>query len=344
MSSSFQFKVQLLRSAAVPLLQHWSVPSHGGTIGRSQECTWVLDDPNRIVSRQHARIHIDDAQCYWTDLGTNSSQVNGKPMPPGEQVCLNLGDVLKIGDYLLTLESVDAQGWGLDMLLPQPEVDLLESLMPQAPPALNIDDLLADQGSAPDHQECDSVSRVPVLAQRMYVGAQGIHEAKGVPSNSSTGSVSTFDQQVAEKELANLRHLLAIGVQGCMQLLQARRVFKEEMGGDLTTISGKANNPLKFSSSPEEALARLLGEPSAAYLPADQALHQAFQDLLSHMQLSVARIQATVEQVQTTLAPEVILAEANRQGGLTLGLSTTRKARLWDLYCERYQKLGDTWN
>ncbi|MCR2747158.1 type VI secretion system-associated FHA domain protein [Limnobacter parvus] len=340
MNSSFQFKVDCLQPSTTSL-QPWPVPLHGGIVGRSQECTWVLDDPNRIVSRQHARIHIDDAQCYWTDLGTNSTQVNGKPMPQGEQVRLNLGDVLKIGDYLLTLEMADAHWSGLDALLPRQEVDPLESLMPQAEPALNIDDLLADLSPASQHQAQDSVSRVPVLAQRMYVGSQGAQVNRSIEPEVP---LSNAAQPATEKELENLRYLLGIGVQGCMQLLQARRVFKEEMGGDLTTISGKANNPLKFSSSPEEAMARLLGEPSQAYLPADQALQQAFQDVLIHMQLSVARIQTTIEQMQTTFDPQVIMAEATRQGGLAMGLSATRKARLWDLYCERYQKLNDTWN
>lgn len=338
MNSGFQFKVQCLQPSATPL-QQWPIPQHGGTIGRSQECTWVLDDPNRIVSRQHAQIHLNESKCYWTDLGTNSTQVNGKPMPQGEQIRLNLGDVLKIGDYRLTLEVADAHWSGLDALLPPQEIDPLDSLRPEGSPALNIDDLLADLNSNSSNQECDAVSSVPVLAQRMYVGFQGAQDQL------ATGpEPATPDQQFTQIELARAKHLLAIGVQGCMQLLQARRVFNEEMGGDVTTISGKGNNPLKFSSSPEEALARLLGEPSPAYLPAEEALQQAFQDVLTHMHLSVARIQTTIELVQTTLNPKAIVGEANRQGGLTLGLSATRKARLWDLYCERYQKLGDTWN
>lgn len=336
MNSNFLFKVQSLLPSATGL-QQWQLPLQGGTIGRSQECTWVLDDPNRIVSRQHARVQIDDSRCYWTDLGTNSTQVNGKPMPPGEQVLLNPGDVLKIGDYLLTLALAEAHWSEMDEFIPMQEIDPLESLMPQAPPPLNIDDLLADLNPVVPEQEFDSVSSVPVLAQRMYVGPQGAQAPLPPPERQAA-------DQATLKELARVKHLLAIGVQGCMQLLQARRVFKEEMGGELTTISGKANNPLKFSSSPEEALARLLGEPSPAYLPADEALRQAFQDVLSHMQLSVAQIQTTIEQVQTTLDPKVIMAQANRQGSLSLGLSAARKARLWDLYCEQYQKLGDTWN
>jgi type VI secretion system protein ImpI len=334
MTSRFVFKVQVLVSSASPVLQ-WPIPQHGGTLGRAQECTWVLDDPNRIVSRQQARIHLNDSSCFWTDLGTNSTHVNGKPMSQGEAIALNEGDVLKIGDYLLTLELADAHWSGLQALMPQQEVDPLESLMPQALPELNIDDLLADLNALPPELLPEPVASVPVLARRMYVGLQGEQGEQVQPK---------VDVQAVENEMANLKGLLFVSVKGYMQLLQARRVFKLEMGGDLTTISGKANNPLKFSSSPEEALNRLLGEASPAYLTADQALQQAFEDVLGHMQLSVERIQSVVEQVQTQLAPEVIMSEAARQGALTLGLSAARKARLWDLYCERYQKLSNTWN
>lgn len=331
MTSRFVFQVQMLVSPESPSLQ-WPIPLNGGTLGRAQECTWVLDDPSRIVSRQHARIHINDSSCYWTDLGTNSTHVNGKPMPQGQAVALNQGDVLKIGDYMLTLELADAHWSGLQALMPQQEIDPLESLTPQAPPELNIDDLLAELNSLSPEVLPEPVASVPVLAQRMYVGLQG-EQAQ-----------PTVDVRATEHELANLKRLLFVSVQGCMQLLQARRVFKLEMGGDLTTISGKANNPLKFASSPEEALNRLLGEASPAYLPADQALEQAFENVLGHMQLSVERIQSVVEQVQTLLAPEVIMSECARLGAPTLSLSAARKARMWDLYCERYQKLSNTWN
>ena len=129
-----------------------------------------------------------------------------------------------------------------------------------------------------------------------------------------------------------------------MNLLQARRVFQQEMGSNLTTISSKGNNPLKFSSSAAEALQRLLAEPTPAYLDAEQALEQTYDDLATHMQLSVARIQTLIDQVNAELDPRAIMDEAERTGGFTLGLSTVRKAKLWDLYGERFKKLGRTWN
>ena len=342
MNSVFMFKVRSLLTTEVPERQ-WPVPLRGATVGRSTECTWLLNDSNRIVSRLHARVDVDDSHCYWTDLGTNNTQINGKPMPHGQRVRLTIGDVLKIGDYLLTLDQEYDDWDSLGELLPiQKADDPLVSLLPQAPVELNIDDLLAELSSSNPSNEMEDVKDllgVPVLAQRMYVGSQ-----QGLSNPKTEDNKNKERYQLQQDEIKQLKYLLVISVQGYMQLLQARRIFKEEMGGNLTTISSKANNPLKFSSSPEEALSHLLSESSPAYLPAEQALEQARQDLLEHMQLSVARIQSVVAQVQTTLDPKAIMDELSRAGGLTLGLNAARKARLWDLYCERYQQLGDTWN
>jgi len=333
MNSGFIFKAQFTASGVQSPVS-WNVPLHGGTVGRSPDCAWVLDDPNRIVSRQHARVEIEGGQCHWTDLGTNTTQVNGKPMPQGQRVCLKAGDALKIGEHLVVLETSAGDWAGLDEFMPPTQVDPLESLMPGAVPSLNIDDLLAELNVP---EQVNDVPRESVLAQRMYVGKQGAVESKVEPSPQGV-----FIDQSAE--LAHLKHLLEISVQGCMRLLQARRVFQQEMGGSLTTISSKGNNPLKFSNSAGEALQRLLAEPTPAYLTAEQALEQAYNDLTTHMQLSVSRIQSLIDQVNAELDPQTIIDEANRTGGFTLGLSATRKARLWDLYCERFKKLGSTWN
>jgi predicted component of type VI protein secretion system len=333
MNSGFRFKVQST-ATGVQAPTSWNVPESGGTVGRSPDCAWVLDDPNRIVSRQHARVDIEDGHCHWTDLGTNTTQVNGKPMPQGQRVGLKAGDVLKIGEHLVVLEATVGDWSGLDEFMPPIQLDPLESLMRGAAPCLNIDDLLAEL-SPP--QRADDVPRESVLAQRMYVGKQGVVEPQVEPPQQGV----LIDQSA---EVAHLKHLLEISVQGCMRLLQARRVFQQEMGGNLTTISSKGNNPLKFSSSATEALQRLLAEPTPAYLNAEQALEQAYNDLSTHMQLSVARIQDLIDQVNAELDPQKIMDEANRIGGFTLGLSATRKAKLWDLYCERFKKLGTSWN
>lgn len=337
MYSNFEF--QITRDGqADKAIEQWPVPLQGGSIGRSPDCTWVLKDPQRVVSRLHAQVLVENSQCHWTDLGTNSTLVNGKPMPQNQSVPLSPGDVLRIGDYSIILAKVAANWNGFEDLMPRPEIDPLESWLPQPASNVDIDDLLAAFDMPLPPVESEIEENISPLAQRMYVGSQQADSAvRGVVAEQPT-TPSTI--QDAEK----LHHLLGICVQGCMQLLSARRIFQEETGSKLTSISAKGNNPLKFSASPAQAMGKLLGDNSLAYLDAEQAFEQAFQDIQAHMQLSVARIQVLIEQVQGGLDPAVIEQEINRQGGLSLSLELARKARMWDLYCDRYRHLAGTWS
>lgn len=340
MDSFFVFTLDTTARAVVhsePALTQWFVPRQGGTVGRSPDCSWFIEDPNRVMSRQHAKVECDAQQCHWTDLGTNATLLNGKPLSQGVRVALNVGDVLKTGDCVMTLGRVQ-DGWSNLPEFAQPEpIDPLASLWPGAPPALSIDDLLSGLESPLGRDTSEDLCKPSVLAQRMYVGSQ---ERSGSPQQAALSASPTREPL----ELAQLKALLKISVQGYMQLLQARRVFQEETGGSFTTISSKANNPLKFSATVDEALNRLLDQSSPAYLSGEQALIQACQDILAHMQLSVEHSQAVMMQVKSTLSPQSLQDELAQSGTFKLGLSTSRKARLWDLYCARYNTLGDTWS
>lgn len=330
MSSSWVFKIQSSFLLS-PSIDEWRVPSKGGLLGRSIDCDWVLPDPGRVISRQHARIDLEAEQCYWTDLGTNSTQVNGKPMSPSQRTLLMPGDIVKLGDYSIVVEKLP-NNWF------DPATDSFDFLSPQSVPAIQIDALLSDHDEQQIAELSNDSGQIPVLAQRMYVGPQQQVQVAPGPA------VAPVDSAGLQKELATVRQLLRISVQGYMQLLQARRLYKTELGGDYTSLSGKGNNPLKFSKTVDEAMALLTGEQSTGYLPADQSLEQACQDLLAHMQLSIAQVQQVIEQAQTTLNPQLIADELQHEGGFNLKLASSRKARLWDLYCERYRLLGELWS
>eukprot|EP01035_Chromulina_nebulosa_P009087 gene9087-12282_t len=49
----------------------------GGTIGRADTNTLVLDDPDRTVSRVHAQVLCRDGQYFVIDRGSNPMQCNG---------------------------------------------------------------------------------------------------------------------------------------------------------------------------------------------------------------------------------------------------------------------------
>ena len=316
----------------------WSVPLSGGLVGRAAHCDWVVPDPQRLVSREHARLHWQEGRCYWVDLGTNSSAINGKPMPAQEAVLLNVGDRLRVGGLDMVVAQASTQWSVLDEYLPEkkciePDAFNLGLEFSEARPS-SIDDLLEGLGgeSAAPSLEPENMP-TPVLAQRMYVGsqnkslqAQQSHEAALQPSQS------------AEREL------LKLCIEGCMNLLRLRRFYRQEWSGEFTSLSPTANNPLKICGSAHEALALLLSDGARGYLPAAQAIEQAFKALQDHQKRSLEQSQQVLAQLEQQLSPTEIEKHVPAKIGGLLGSQNTRKAALWDEYCARHEALKRQWS
>ncbi len=72
------------------------------TIGRSTDCTIVIDD--KLVSRQHAVIQkIRDAYFLRDDGSTNGTFLNDRRIPQDKYVKLNLGDKITVGGSSLMI-------------------------------------------------------------------------------------------------------------------------------------------------------------------------------------------------------------------------------------------------
>jgi DNA-binding winged helix-turn-helix (wHTH) protein len=80
-----------------------ALPEGETVIGREGEGVTVLDSPT--VSRQHARIVIDDREAAIEDLGSkNGTYVRGERI--GSRVRLEDGDQIRIGSIQLTFQTV----------------------------------------------------------------------------------------------------------------------------------------------------------------------------------------------------------------------------------------------
>ncbi|MEH2069078.1 MAG: FHA domain-containing protein [Nostoc sp.] len=74
-------------------------------VGRSPDSDLVLDSPD--VSRLHAKFFIKGGTYYFSDLGSrNGSIVNGKQAEKDRPYILNDGDVIRIADYVLIMETI----------------------------------------------------------------------------------------------------------------------------------------------------------------------------------------------------------------------------------------------
>jgi type VI secretion system FHA domain protein len=82
-----------------------SWPQNRISIGRGEECTLVLEDPKKHISRVHVELEEKDEGRYHLTIVSkvNPVYVNGKKQAPGSQVDLAAGDRFDLGEYELEL-------------------------------------------------------------------------------------------------------------------------------------------------------------------------------------------------------------------------------------------------
>jgi type VI secretion system protein len=96
----------------------------GGTIGRGERNSWVLDDPEKYLSSCHCSITFEGGSYYITDLSTNGTYLNHSPAPlgKGSKSVLKDGDSFEMGSYSMQVKiqtSMDVFGKG-PLLAPDP--------------------------------------------------------------------------------------------------------------------------------------------------------------------------------------------------------------------------------
>lgn len=86
------------------VLQRLEITSSKLTIGRLPENVLVLRD--QAVSRKHAEIRLDQGQPTLVDVGSGSgTYIGSERLLPGQPVVLSESSEVRIGPYVLTLES-----------------------------------------------------------------------------------------------------------------------------------------------------------------------------------------------------------------------------------------------
>ena len=157
-----------------------------------------------------------------------------------------------------------------------------------------------------------------------------IARAAGVPERAIAGR----DPNALADDIGAMLRLTA---QNLAQMLSSRSETKALMRtSSRTMVQAFDNNPLKFTASPEEALAIMLGAPTRNYLDGRKTLEASFADLKAHQMQTFGAIQGSLEALFEDLAPERIAASVEADRGLG-ALVQSRKAKLWDTYVERWR-------
>jgi type VI secretion system protein ImpI len=157
-----------------------------------------------------------------------------------------------------------------------------------------------------------------------------IARAAGVPP----GAFTSRNPDELSDEIGAVLRLMA---ENLGQMLASRAESKSLMrSSSRTMIRAVENNPLKFASSPAEALGIMFGPRTRNYLDARTTIERSFGDLKTHQILTYSATQNALDALFEDLAPERIDRSMEAEHGIG-ALISSRKAKLWDIYVERWR-------
>jgi type VI secretion system FHA domain protein len=97
------------------------------------------------------------------------------------------------------------------------------------------------------------------------------------------------------------------------------------------------NNPLKFARTPDRALAQLLNPAERGFMPADQAVEDAFKDLQAHQMATLAAMQGALAATLARFSPQAIRDRAETGGVLASIMPNAKNAALWKAYEREFE-------
>jgi predicted component of type VI protein secretion system len=328
----------------------------GGTVGRSDNATFTLPDPERLISRVQAQILFRD-EGYWIEnvSRANSTLHNGRPLSAGMRILLREGDELRIGGYTLVaaFESGETSATILrgrtvimppkgpptrpgaapvPLEIPSSPAEVSQSFqapavsprLPRAVPLeVSLDQPSSSPSVTPQTNSCD---------QSLWHGFQ---EGAGIELPLPNGLSPEF--------LRGVGALLRVAIEGIHRLVTMRATAKDEMHTDRTQIQIQThgNNPLKLAPDAIVALEQLLLPPAGGYLPGATALRETMIDLQSHQIGTTAGMRSALEAVLDRFDPPKVEALLTTGSVFESLMPTHRRARLWELYLEHYRSVRE---
>ena len=142
--------------------------------------------------------------------------------------------------------------------------------------------------------------------------------------------------EIAETVGAMLRE----ATNGTIDVLMARALTKKESRIDMTMLSVRANNPLKFFPNADGALTQMLTGAMAGYMPPVQAMSGAFDDLRAHELAVIAGMRAALAAVLHRFDPAKIEQRLAVPTVFDKMMSANRKAKMWDRLVELYGEIA----
>ncbi|MBU9168391.1 type VI secretion system-associated FHA domain protein TagH [Burkholderia gladioli] len=234
------------------------VDGAGATLGRGTDCSVVLADTRRAISRLQARIDWRDGHYLLTDSGSNPTLVNGRIPGVSREVVLHDGDTLTIDVYRIVIE-IEGASHGEDATVfaalagrEEEEVDAPTMVRVPEREAADLVDAVtqlraADQAQAAPGESgaLDAVDELPDTPTMVRLPVIATPQAPQVPQAAPTQQQASSITQVAPSmqagplesvEAATTRHAEPIDPTAHDTLLVA---LCDGLGIDAASLAGR---------------------------------------------------------------------------------------------------------
>lgn len=349
-------------------------------IGRGQGCDWILPETGPAsLSRRHCLIESTGDGFTVRDLGsTNGTRRNGVAVPSDAAVPLADGDTLELGRHRLRLAFEEAGAVrpgpaiaatpSLDSIL----AELAGEALPEPPtgepvPARAAAAPLEEDPLGGFAEELAGAAGRAVPPPRAVGSSRGDHAAPQhesfllAPASPRPTAPAAADAEAARKAflegaglashelpasdperfLREAGAVFAAMAEGLRLLLATRALVKAHARLERTMIGAARNNPLKYARSRRGAVEALLGQFEPGDLPPVAAVEAAVRDLQAHEAGLLEAVEAALRALLARLDPAMLEERLAREPTLKVLLEGGRRARLWELYRERWGELRE---
>ncbi len=257
------------------------------TIGRDPAVGWTIGDEDGHLSRRHCALSFDGRRIWLRDLSTNGCFLGAsrRRVPRDQMFEVKQSETIHLGGFMIVLDPDqvrDADQWAHSSPANDPVV-------PSSGPVK-----ARDQSVTEEQRPVTDAALLEAFCSGARLDA------------------SSFAGEDASDIMRRLGGVYRQIVEDLSRLMNERALLKSALNMNLTTISAKDNNPLKWAP-PHRLAVDLLREEGGGFLTGAAAFHASFADLGRHTACMMAGSRAAVETVLTELNPRKLESEAKRQ-------------------------------
>jgi type VI secretion system FHA domain protein len=158
---------------------------------------------------------------------------------------------------------------------------------------------------------------------------QAFLRGAGMPAGAMTADLTPGTMELLGK-------LLAVSLQGTIDLLTLRSLVKQEVHADVTTVLVRNNNPLKFFPDSQTVLTQMLRKKMPGFMEPIEAVDDAVADLHAHHAGMVAGSHACMHAALDALDPGQVGAALPAPGLADKLLPHRRGQAQWQEYVRRH--------